>query len=237
MATTRKFEQITTPKGIAVFPRITKPDTKFKAEGKYSVKLRLSRVEAQSLIDKLEAALETLVAETKADYEEKLANAKTGKDKASIKKFLSDMPINDIPVKAAVDDEGNETDDVELSFTMPAQYTDKKTGKVMKLKPTLLDAKGKEITKAIEVWGGSIIRVGGTIRPYVTPKGVGVRLGLSLVKIIELVTGSGGASASSFGMDGDEGDFSGDDLPNQEAADPMAADESSAEDAQEATEY
>lgn len=38
----RMFERITTPFGEAIYPKLTEPDTKFKAEGEYSTKLRIS---------------------------------------------------------------------------------------------------------------------------------------------------------------------------------------------------
>lgn len=45
-----------TPKGIAGYPKLTRPDTKFNAEGVYSTSLTMDKKTAQPLIDKIEEA-------------------------------------------------------------------------------------------------------------------------------------------------------------------------------------
>jgi hypothetical protein len=45
--------KITTPKGTAVYPSLTRPDTRYNAEGVYKTGLSLTKKEAGEIIDKL----------------------------------------------------------------------------------------------------------------------------------------------------------------------------------------
>jgi hypothetical protein len=47
----------TTPKGRALWPRLNEPDTKFKEEGEYSVKLILPADKAEPLMQLIDAAM------------------------------------------------------------------------------------------------------------------------------------------------------------------------------------
>lgn len=51
-------EKISTPIGTFRYPRLNKPDTKYKPEGEYSVKVRLPEADAQPLVDRLNALYE-----------------------------------------------------------------------------------------------------------------------------------------------------------------------------------
>lgn len=44
------------PKGVAGYPKLVRPDTKFKAEGEYSTTLTMDKKTAQPLIDAIEEA-------------------------------------------------------------------------------------------------------------------------------------------------------------------------------------
>jgi uncharacterized protein (DUF779 family) len=44
----------TTPKGIASYPKLLKPDTKFNAEGVYTTKLVIPKEDAKELIERIE---------------------------------------------------------------------------------------------------------------------------------------------------------------------------------------
>jgi hypothetical protein len=217
------FEKIASPRGVAVWPRLTEPDFKFKKElGEYSVKLRVPKDVAEAWAGPLVAALDKLVAEQKAEMEAELKEAK-GKKKADLKKALDEMPINPLPITPAYDDEGNETDEMEIKFAASGGWKDKKTGAIKPRKIPLEDSKGNPIKRKLDIWGGSEIRVFATIRPYVTPKGIGVRLGLEAVRIIKLVQGgAGGFSAAAYGVekedDLDDDAFDADSLVEDNAA-------------------
>lgn len=206
------FEKGNTPVGVAVFPRLDKPDYKFKKElGEFSVKLRFAGDAIEPLREKLQAALDKWLPEVKALYEKKLAEAENGKQKKAAKDFLAEFATgkltNALPIKEAVDDDGEPTGEYEVTFKMPGNFKKKNADGTETLKPRsvkFVDAKGNEMKGTPSVWGGSELRVGYTIRPYETPKGVGVRLGLEIVKIIKLVSGGNGANASDYGMDDEE---------------------------------
>ena len=112
---------ITTPKGIALYPWLSTPDTKFSEEGEYKVNLVLSKEDAQPIVDEINRVF------------------------------------------------------------------------------AIFDAKGTTMTES-NIWGGSEIRVNGTIAPYFTSMvGAGIALRLRAVQVIRLV--EGGEGASRFGFD------------------------------------
>ena len=191
MADKKKTPKITTPKGIAVYPKLTKPDTKFKAEGEYSIKLRVS----QDVADQIVAKHLVPILEDFKKTDDFQAKAK----KVGIKKIKQlDW------YKEVNDDEGNATGDVELSFKAKASGK-KKDGSEWKRGPiAVFDAKGTP-AKNVQVWGGSEVKVSFTPMPWINPKGeYGIKLGLEAVQVIKLVTG-GERGASDYGFGEEEG--------------------------------
>ena len=165
----------TTPKGIAQYPWLSKPDTKFSEEGEYKVSLILSKEEAIPILKQInEVFAENVAAETKKNG---------GKD---IKKAPP-------PYMEQLDDAGNSTGKVILKFKSKAAY-----------KPAIFDAKGIPMIDS-NVWGGSEIKINGSIAPYYTPLiGAGVALRLRAVQVIQYVDASTGA-ASKFGFEEEVG--------------------------------
>ena len=66
-----KRDNITTPTGVAVYPHLKRPDTKFNPDGDYSVKLRLPAEDAESLVEKIDEAVENNFAKVKKDNPKK----------------------------------------------------------------------------------------------------------------------------------------------------------------------
>jgi len=165
----------TTPKGIAQYPWLSKPDTKFSEEGEYKVSLILSKEEAIPILKQInEVFAENVAAEVKKNG---------GKD---IKKAPP-------PYMEQLDDAGNSTGKVILKFKSKAAY-----------KPAIFDAKGVPMIES-NVWGGSEIKINGSIAPYYTPLiGAGVALRLRAVQVIQYVDASTGA-ASKFGFEEEVG--------------------------------
>jgi hypothetical protein len=208
--------KILTLAGIAKFPYLNTADTKFNPEGEYRIRLILDddanqekgTNKGRSIREMLEEAAQKIHDETKADLEQKFKEAK-GADKAKIKKALDGLKLADLPVRAVYDDDGNETDQIEIAFKMKAQRKDKKTGAVIKMVPKLFDAKGrlmaKDPAKAPAIWGGSRVKVAGSVIPFYTAAvGAGVSLRLAAVQVIQLQTNDGG-SASSYGFGEEDG--------------------------------
>jgi len=161
---------ITTPKGLALYPWLSTPDTKYSEEGEYKVNLVLSKEDAQPIVDEINRIFaENLAAETKKQGKEiKTANP---------------------PYADQLNDAGQPTGNVIFRFKSKAAY-----------KPSNFDAKGTTMIES-NIWGGSEIRVNGTIAPYFTSLvGAGIALRLRAVQVIKLVEGSG-EGASRFGFD------------------------------------
>lgn len=216
----KALQKFITPKGTAVYPRLNQPDVKFKPEGEYSAKIRLSEEDAAPLIKQIEE----LVAAAYAAEQERLIAA--GKKAAA-----KTLKYADKPYKMVMDAEGDETGEVEFNIKMKAQYT-RKDGSVVKLEPKLFDAATppNPLPKSTQIWGGSQIKVAGELNPFATAIGVGMSLRLSAVQVIKLVSGSGGGDASSFGFGGEEGGFEAEGSEFNEKSDDGATSEESEDD-------
>jgi len=197
-----------TKTGTAVYPYLDKPDTKFKEEGEYRTKLRLSAEDAAPIIALVDA--EMAVARK---LEKLLAAKKDPKNKGKT------IPEN-TPYKDAVDDNGEETGEIEFDFKATASGVSKKNGKPWTRTVDVFDAKKNKIKGA--VWGGSKIKVCFSIGSYfINAKvGYGVKLYLEAVQVIELVQG-GQRNADGYGFGEEEG---------YEAADETPADDTPAND-------
>lgn len=179
-----KREKIVTPKGKFIFPKLHEPDYKFKEMGEYSVKLRLSGEEAESFRNDLQSHLDDWLARYKKENKKK-------------------PKAVDLSVTEVLDDEGNETGELDFKFAMPANIRTK-AGKEYSLEPKLFDSKGKPIPKGTQVWGGTVGRVAFWIKEYEAPIGVGISCKLEAAQIVELV-GPGEQSADQFGFGEEEG--------------------------------
>ncbi len=184
-----------TPIGVAVFPRLKEPDFKFKKEhGEYSVKLRLPEVEARAIIAKAEEVAEQSYREKSAELSGKLD--KKGKP-IEVQKAEPSFEVE-------LDDQQKPKGTIIISFKMSGGWTDKKTGeKVTKTCP-IFDSVGQDITKKVDVWGGSQLRLSYEIMPYWTEadRKAGASFRLLAVQVIKLVTkGTGDASMFGFGKE------------------------------------
>jgi len=159
----------TTPKGIAQYPWLSKPDTKFSEEGDYKVNLILSKEEALPILKQInEVYAENIWKETK---------------KAKGNEVKKAPP----PWAEEKDEAGHPTGNIILKFKSKAAY-----------KPAIFDAKGIPMINS-NIWGGSEIKVAGTIAPYYTSLiGAGVALRLRAVQVIQYVDGTQGASRFGF---------------------------------------
>ncbi len=193
MADKKKVVKITTPRGTAKFPWLNNPNTKFAADGVYTVNLLVPEDEAQSLMEQLDEMAE----ET---YQKAVEELKEKKKVAEIKKIQKVEPYS-----RETDEDGNETGNIEFKFKMPAKVTSKKTGKTITLAPKLFDAKGKPVKNTVIIYGGSIIKVNFSPSLYFMPatKQCGVSLRLNAVQVLDLV--SRGGKATDYGFDKEDG--------------------------------
>lgn len=190
----RKIKYVT-PAGVAVYPRLNEPDTKYKKEGEYSVKLRFKPSELPAeWLAQFEALLDESFEQKKAELIEKKHGAKA--------KSLTRRDV----VQEEMDREtGEPTGYVTINCKMKASGISK-AGKPWSRKPVLFDAARNTLDPAPAVWGGSVLKVAGEAMTYYAPNDniVGVTFYLNAVQVLKLVTGGGG-DASSFGFGEEEG--------------------------------
>lgn len=177
MAGRRKFERIVTPIGVAVYPHLTRPDTKFNPQGEYKTKLRVAFDDARELIERLEKIRDEAYAQLDPVKRKKLKLA----------------PV----CETELDEEGEETGFVIFAAKMKAKVIPADGGKPWEQRPKLWDAKNNELNpEDINIWGGSKIRLSCEVVPFEMQqaKQFGVTLRLKQVQIIELVEGGGSES-------------------------------------------
>lgn len=198
----------TTPKGSLIYPHLTKPDTKFKAEGEYRTRFRLDGEEAQSFITKVDDFYSLAITKVIEEQVEKASAAfKAPKDKPDAKfdpvkaktRITKELKRADKPYKAIVDDEGNETGAYAFTFKQKATITTK-SGEVIKKKVDLFDAANKPLT-GVAVYGGTVAKIAFEALPFFTPAvGAGLTMRLNAVQVIELKT-AGDRDAKSYGFE------------------------------------
>lgn len=191
----KKRPILKTPKGILSWPKLRKPNTHFKAEGKYEAPLVLDADNTE----KLNKILSSVMEESKAAAEE-WHNSKP-------KSFRDEKPLKAMKFcKKVYDEDDNFTGEHIFKFTMNASGVDKETQKPWSQSPKLYDAKGKPLPAQIDPWGGSSAKVAFIAVPYISAKDAeyGISLKLKAVQIIDLVS-AGEHSASSFGFGEEDG--------------------------------
>lgn len=184
-----KFPRFTTPAGVAVqWPKVTRPDTKFDADGVYSLKLAFDPEDIEDLTQELVAVRD--------EFLSTLPPAKARK-----------VTIADV-TDAEEDDDGEETGRAILKTKLKAKVTSKKTGESWDQRPRIFDAQGRDITDTgdIRIGSGSVLKANIEAVPYLmeSTRTVGVSLRLRAVQVIKLVEG-GGAGASSYGFGSEDG--------------------------------
>ena len=168
-----------TPRGKAMWAKVVQPDTKWVADGEYSINLVLDGSDDE--VKELCADLEELVEEKRKSEAE--ANP------AAYKKLPDGLPLSAQPFKEVEDDNGNETGELQFKFKMKAKIQ-LKDGSVYTPKPALFDAKARPISDPdFRIGNGSICRVQFDASPYCMPstKTAGVSLRLHAVQVLSLV--------------------------------------------------
>ena len=165
---------LTTPAGIARYPRLNSPDTKFSDEGVYKVDLEMSAEEAEPFLKQIEAMF--------ADF---LADKQRELKKEKLKMHAPPWTDNDglVQLKLKVKATGKAKD-----------------GEVYSRKPKLFGADGQLTSE--NVGGGSKLKV--AVVPYfwyTASLGAGITLQPKAVQILDLVTWSSGGSAEAYGFE------------------------------------
>jgi Single-stranded DNA-binding protein, Bacteriophage T7 len=185
------FERFVSPVGVAVFPRLNEPDFKFEADGMYSVKLALEGPAATELINMLQARIE-------AAHEFYLEEVRKKRP------ATQELKLADPSFSPEVDDKGARTGRTLFNFKRKAKVTSK-SGKVYEFSPALFDSHRDPLPSDTLVYGGSRIKVSFQAPPfYVASLGVGVKLQLAGVQVLELKT-RGELTAQQLGFEKEEG--------------------------------
>lgn len=185
-----KRPTFTTPVGIAKFPHLNTPDTRFNANGDYKADLRIKTEAATDFITYLEEIRDKFIE----------AREKGAKETVTVADVYA----------VEFDDQGEETGYVVIKTKLNATGEDKNTGEKWVNEPKLFDADGNPIPKSVKIWSGSKLIVAGTVNTYaftkeknkktgVTTVEVGVSLKCRGVQVIELVSAAG-QTAESFGF-------------------------------------
>lgn len=176
--------------GVAVFPHISRPSTKFDPDGIYSVKLRVTAEEAKNIIKDMHYVADS--------YRERLIeDAKTAQQKTKLK----NMPVASFSYSEELDDNGEPNGYVLIGFKNKASGIKKTTGEKWTRAVPIFDAAGKPFSteNKVSVGPGSIIKVAYEFTPYMSPSfGIGCSNRLLAVQVIELKTSN--YTAEDFGF-------------------------------------
>lgn len=169
-----------TIKGQALWAKVFEPDTKFNADGVYSINLLIPESESHELGECLETMRDEYM------QEEAKRNPK-------IAAKLSTKPV----FEEHYDKEGNPTGEMELKFKQNAKIK-LRDGSTSTAKVMVVDAKRNVMKGDVLIGNGSTVKVAFEPRPYLlaSTKQVGVSLRLKGVQVIDL--SEYGNSASMF---------------------------------------
>ena len=163
-----KLVSFTTPQGVAQYPYLSTPDTKFSEEGDYKVNLILSKEEAAPIISQIDEVMK-----------DNLETIKKEKKKSNIKQ--ANLPY----FNEEKDDE--ETGNVVIKFKSKGAY-----------KPAIFDAKGTPMLDSNIWAGSEIKVNAAIAPFYTAMVGAGISLRLRAVQVIQYVEGSSGAGRFGF---------------------------------------
>ena len=191
---------ITTPRGVARFPWLVEPNTRFNEDGVFQCDLIVSDKDGKEFAKTLKKLMKTY-------HDEELR--KSGKSKIRI----ADLPCRPF------EDESGEYDDNNyfIRAKQDAQYTSK-AGKTVKNKVVQFDSKNNVINE--QVGSGSVLKM--AVVPYfwnVPSKGIGITLRLQAVQVLELQTYNSPSqkTADGFGFTTEEQGYTSDEeLPFDE---------------------
>lgn len=170
--------KINTPRGTAIWPRVTTPDTKFHELGMYTCNIAIPLSEAEKFMSQL------------SQWHKNWTGAAPKKSDNSLWKMEVDKET------------GEETGRVIFKIKAKNKIV-KRTGQLWDRKPVLWDAKGNRVAD-VDIGTGSCVRAKVELYEWTTSTGSkGCSLTLLEVQIIDLVEFSG----NSFDFDVEEDGF------------------------------
>lgn len=168
---------ISSPKGILQYPSLTKPDTKFVADGVYKTGLYVEGKDADDFQNLLQDIVDKFIPTI---------------EKKNIKRA-------DLPMKKPQD----ERTGLIFNFKCKAKGT-RSDGSVWSQQPKIFDSHGNPFSPSKVIWGGTTAKLSFEPVTYYTDLiGAGVSLRLKAVQVIDLVEGA--SSAETYGFTKEEG--------------------------------
>ncbi len=184
-----KHPQVTTPVGVARYPFLLRPHTRFDPDGEYRVTLILPQAEAQVLIATIDEAL-------KESMEKAIAENPAKADKIT--------PANP-PYSTVTNEAGEDTGLVQFNFKSKAKIRPRNGAPPFRIKLAIFDAKGQAVSDDLRIGTGTRMKICAEVVPYFTDLvGAGVKLRLKAVQIVDLVEYTG-PTASQFGFGLEDG--------------------------------
>jgi len=202
-----KRPQYVTPKGEALFPWLRKADDR-PINGKpqtpaYKLELKLSSEGFEAKTKAFPKGLKALIDDAvEASHKAAIEDIKAGKK--DTKKKLAAL-TKAYPYSEGEDEEGNSDGTVRIKFKRNASFKNK-AGEVIKTRVALFDSGMKQLAAEINPWGGSVVKVSFTMRPYYMPATdkAGVTMDLNAVQVLELKA-QGERSADAYGFESEDG--------------------------------
>ena len=194
-ATKRKKVLVVTPIGLAVWPHLHSPDTKFDKDGVYRVQLAYpdTSAEAKQLVAQIDAWVEKAI---ENENKQRLEDGKKVLVGKSVKRA-------DLPYKMELNDEGEETGRMLFNFKLKAKGKTRE-GEVFERRVALYMKGGAPLPKDKKIGGGSMLQVSYEPNPFYTGGlGAGVSLRMEAVMVHELVEWAQ-RDASGYGFDVDD---------------------------------
>ncbi len=187
-------------RGIAQYPRLDEPDTKFAkpgTKGEYNCKVKYSAEAVASMVE----FLEPLMAASREMAEDVVR--KQAKSPALAKKAISELKAGDFFTAVIDPDTAEDTGEGTRTFSKPASFIDKKKGdKMVDLPPpAIFDSKGQPMKE--HVGGGSEVIPSVVLQPYFVAgtNTYGVRSKFLALQVVQLRAGRAAADAEGFGFD------------------------------------
>jgi len=188
-----KIERYTSPKGIAQWPRLNEPDYKYKPEGEFSVKLAYdpNDGDVQKMVKTLEKKRDELFAAWLSENPKK-------------KKIAEVAPV----FAEEMDEDGEETGRITITFKMRHKVTSKKTKKTFLLTPDIFDAHKRLMKNPPKIGSGSTLRVSFEVGGFFveSAKKFYLTIRMVAVQVIDLVEW-GVRDADSYGFDEEDDGF------------------------------